>query len=427
MKCPKCNTENENGAKFCAGCGSSMSNLINTNRNNMPNNNLSLKKNRKNVRKKIITICACVLASLIVVGGVGILIYASKYAGTISYDDGATLIDKRALVADTPTSNFSITEADDDTLKIRSKESSVDEEDIAFNENLDNLQIGSVITSGPSEIAPYGMLRKVDGITRNPDGTISLSTSPAKIIDIVRKCDVTVNTVKNEDGTTSNVQSNNKNSFAGLFAEKAYATGIGVSGESFGADLSSFPHVDSGFSMNPNCHLAVDGDQVDFEVTINPTYNFSVGLESGLSLSYNKALAEIPLGETPIFIGPIHIPLIHKLTPSLGFGASISEDISMNLEFSFGRKLGFHYSTGGGCSGINDNTSQDPSLVIYPQTTSSIGFSVAPGLTLSSKLFDIAGGVITIQLKHSLNVGIKTLSPSDDPGNALYLPGCGTP
>lgn len=64
MKCPKCGAENNEGAKFCKGCGESLQN------NSSSNNSVSQSKGNNNT----LIICATILLAIIVIAGAFVLL-----------------------------------------------------------------------------------------------------------------------------------------------------------------------------------------------------------------------------------------------------------------------------------------------------------------------------------------------------------------
>lgn len=428
MKCPKCNTENENGAKFCAGCGSSMSNLINTNRNNMPNNNLSLKKNRKNVRKKIITICACVLASLIVVGGVGILIYASKYAGCISYDNGAVMIDKNAISLGTDASNSKVLSYNDDKLVIGSKQSSLDDEEINANYDLGNLHIGSVLFSGPVDGAPGGFIKRVTGITKNPDGTVSVTTEQAALTDVFGRLHVSTSGDITSGSTTqvTEVKTGNSSPISELFAEKAYATEYGAS-VGTGKQFTLGDCVTLALSISVDAKIDIEDHKLQSaEILVHPEASLTVTAKAGIKFTETLKFQDINLPPThlPTPLGPI--PITNKLTPSIQASISVSEQASLGYSFTFGRTVGFRYTGEGDPEFVNEDHTTNPDPSFTAGLSVSISAAAGPALTFTSKIMDTIGISFTISVSANSAYALKVLSATDPDNGALTLPGIST-
>lgn len=57
-------------------------------------------------------------------------------------------------------------------------------------DEVDQVEPGTVIVSPPTDKAPYGVLRKVDSITENPDGTATVETSPATLAEAIAGSDL---------------------------------------------------------------------------------------------------------------------------------------------------------------------------------------------------------------------------------------------
>lgn len=57
-------------------------------------------------------------------------------------------------------------------------------------DEVDQVEPGTVIVSPPTDEAPYGVLRKVDSITKNPDGTATIETSPATLAEAIAGSDL---------------------------------------------------------------------------------------------------------------------------------------------------------------------------------------------------------------------------------------------
>lgn len=420
MKCSKCNSENKNGAKFCANCGAELV----SSKNQIPNNNISLKNNKRNNNKKKVKIAVSCVCAALILGVASFFIYESKYIGTISYDNGSTFLDKKAVITGTENSNSRIADYQDGKITLEKKDSIKSSNDITFNEDVGNLRVGSIICAGVTEKTPNGLLREVKSIAPNDDGTLSIATGEAALTDAIKQCDVYANaSISPDGGVLPATTQHGPSTISSLFSEAAYADAESSSK----LKISLEAKIECSVGMDIQTHLSINWGKVDFEVVCNPIASLDMSASANLKWTANKTLPSIDIGKIVFTVGPVPVVLVNKLTPSIGASLSLTESVSFNFDMAFGRRVGFNYKTDQGVSVINEDLSRNPEIKIDPQANFAIEASVTPTLTLSCKLYDLAGGEIAVGCKNAANLSLKVLGPTEIKDGAITVPGSSTP
>lgn len=415
MKCPICNFKNSNNSKYCANCGNPL--VASTNKQN--NNSLNLKNNyRKTKRIKIAVVS---LASIIVLFLIAIGIDQIKYLGVDSYDNGKTLINKDTVILDSENSNKKIKSIDGDKIEITTKQDSNQDDN-------KKIKVGTIICSGKSSNAPNGILKKVESITEESDGEITVITKQAALTDVIKRCDVSITANMTSGNSYSISQTNGATDEVSNFIQKAYADDLDTSLDIFNESIPDNPFFEGGVRFTINMYLKIDpgflgiGSSVKSRMTANVYAGAKLKeLNEKLNMD-NKELANFKL--PPIEFSIVFVPVV--ITNSFKLSANGSLDITSALlkaEAEFDKEAGFEYESGNGIKVINEDRSHGPDIG-FNVTDKAFCLDLVSQINLAyeAKLYGVAGFNISAGLKGEGLLSLSNLDSDEQSDGCIHIP-----
>ena len=108
MKCPKCDSENNDSAKFCKKCGTPLKKKV-INHENMINSMSNEQSNKDNTK----IIIAVLVVVVVVLAGTFIYLYGSNFTGTNDADDSSSNSNSQQTVQQSSSNNDNSNDNDD--------------------------------------------------------------------------------------------------------------------------------------------------------------------------------------------------------------------------------------------------------------------------------------------------------------------------
>lgn len=290
---------------------------------------------------------------------------------------------------------------DSSTTKIASISS--DQTTITFSETtpqIGNLKAGDVLVLGVTPATPEGLLRRVTGVQKNPDGSTTLQTGPASLEDAVEKGSVsyskefTVNDVVSEVTTAKGVGKALPLTLdPGEFSLELKDV---VLYDRDGKDETKGDQITANglitFKPSAEFKIAIDSftlKQFSFSVTGAQSSNLTV--KAGVPLpeiDSKKLLKRYNLGTKTFFIGYVPVVVTYELGIYVGMKGEVSLGLAVNSQESLTYTGGVKYENND-WSPINSITADYDFL--SPTINASVNAKCFVGPELYTKLYGVAG------------------------------------
>jgi len=251
-------------------------------------------------------------------------------------------------------------------------------------------QSGDVIVSEASTAAPEGILRKVQSVSVQSNQTV-INTVTATLEDVFENADILINrALSTKDIKESRVLTNGV-----IFVPDA------KNGEKFNYDINKQINLPTGQVMNITGALEAE-NSFDFNLEIrNSNISFlkythiaeqsselAVSVNNSYNYSQNFDLYEHTFYPFTVWIGPVPLVFIPKITVVLNVSASGEASVSTSITQTATISAGLQLQDGQWSTFSDEDVSFD---FQPPQLTSELSVSVGAGPDLSLMLFGIAG------------------------------------
>ena len=267
-------------------------------------------------------------------------------------------------------------------------------------------QIGSIIVSGATEATPFGLLRRVTGVSEQAGSTVVL-TETVSLTEVLLQADIhasdiplggddtiIVNNALVARGTTGIVNGRGvKPSLSILPVTKTFETGK--------IDLS--PTVSASAKLDVSTRLTIDM-QVDIEWSWgipHPKLSefstiFTAKAEISADVTASAAMGKklkpklfnsLRLGVVTFTIGPVPVVITASLKPQAELGAEVGGKVALEYSAEYAMKSGVKYSNDKWTQvrELSSEAELKPVAEVYASVSATLGFSFA------AKLYDVAG------------------------------------
>lgn len=207
--------------------------------------------------------------------------------------------------------------------------------------NPSQLKTGDVIVSEPTPAAPYGLLRKVTGTVPSATGTISLTTTQAKIGDALKsgELNVTGRALGNEDvqsvtplaaGTVRPLATNLNFALNVVLLDKDGDNSTTDDQVRASGSINLKPSFDASIKLDcgPLCLYDNDLDFM-FKLSLEEQAKLQITGKVAYGASLEKSVLRINFTPITFFIGPV--PVV--ITPRLTLKIKLDGSISVNADF----------------------------------------------------------------------------------------------
>ena len=305
------------------------------------------------------------------------------------------------------------------------------------------MEINDVLIFPRSVRFPYGLLRKVDNIDQNDDGSLYVVTHPACLADIFLKLHIDIvkniepekivdgwgNDIANEDPDTLHVLSKAEGVTVSLedidnSEEESKSVNLtdtnslkGINVKITDLKIADKVHVNGNIHLSPTIHLNLDvgtsckvvwdglhshivchtviHDQTHFIGDLSLGENLGVTIESQADVKNVKvSVANLYLGEIDIQVGPVPLVFIAKLDVNLPANIQTDSAIDMGMEYHFTTTEGVTYQNG--YAEPVSNISYD----VKPTVLSAEGkanLKIGTSMDLGLFLYDVLGPWISLE------------------------------
>jgi photosystem II stability/assembly factor-like uncharacterized protein len=275
-------------------------------------------------------------------------------------------------------------------------------------------KVGEIVVGGISQSTPYGVLRKVTGVTPYGAG-YACTTSPAQLDEVILQGKIQlhkqkltpqmVQKVKLEPG----VKLNQTKSTNMLGFDMSFETNLTNNGKA--KAYGSF-YFEMGFNFDFAVSL-VDG--VQFESTLDVIQQASLGARAeGSWNAQEKKLGEILFTPWVIQVGPVPIVFVPKAALKFKSGAGISAEVTTYAWEKLNTKLGLAYDSRDDNPWDLINECNPQYDLQWPSLTSDASFWIKVGPSVSLKLYGSAGPFFDVLAKSNLEASITSKSPQNN-------------
>ena len=268
-------------------------------------------------------------------------------------------------------------------------------------DRFDSLTKGNIIVDGVSEMAPYGYLRKVVSVEKDPGtGLITIKTEQATLAEAFKKGSIHFNSGDLKVGqirdmelakgvTLKNVKDVNFTVFD-FDIDKDIQEGNAVINIKGNSKLKMSLFFDFDWSVEFDLDwipIKIDVDLFQTGVSVNQSTSIKLTCENEISYDKRFKLATFHLQPITFFVGPVPVVFVPTVDLYTDMKGNITANFSVMASESFEGKLGVKYK--GGWSPIAEKTfNTDYSA---PQLTADASASVGVGPNVSILLYGIAG------------------------------------
>ncbi|MCL2403138.1 MAG: hypothetical protein FWC86_02735 [Coriobacteriia bacterium] len=400
--CPHCNEELAEQTACCGGCGQQLEqeppedaslDLQDTSDVSEP----AEEKPSKKKRGKLYALVTIALAAIVIA-----LIYVLPAALEDGTDDdqgtsSEIILSPDLVIYDSDTSPFAVLESDEDFVIVSS---------------LEGIDEASVLAAGISDETPVGLLRLIDSIEEVGEG-FKLITSPAALTDAIEQCDVTFVVEIAEDGDFE-VNYPNSEASSLFLIPVAHAS----------SPPNNLLSRETGFGtlragMRIEGHLRIRNFEVDMRVVLR----CYIGAEATVdSISWEQRLKTLNKPFS-FMVGPLPVVLDNRLAVDASFEAQ-ADLLSIELSAALDKSIGFQYTSRQGLQAVREDNSHWPQARVGPNgEIFSISAEAKLEVTLSSRLYGLAGPNLSAALVGDVSATLSRISQDSATAGAIELPG----
>lgn len=279
--------------------------------------------------------------------------------------------------------------------------------------NPSQLKSGDVIVSEPTTAAPFGLLRKVTGVVASPTGTISLTTTQARIGDALKSGQLTV---RNRALTASDVQSVTPLAEGTVrpLADLNYAINVVLLDQDGNSattndqvrasgSINLKPSFDVDLSLDCGFACVYDNDlDFLFKLSLEETAKLQIVGKVGYGASLEKSVFRLNFTPIVFFIGPIPVVITPRLTLKIKLDGSISANVDFQTTQTLTAVAGVQYNDGW------DNLSSISNSFAASTATAALKMDATARAPLQAEflLYGVVGPTIGVAAKLKLDVAV---------------------
>ncbi len=282
--------------------------------------------------------------------------------------------------------------------------SSIDTTNFTFTFNgesdlLNNIKVGDILVDSASDLAHYGYLRRVTGITGTKGGKV-VTTEQAGLTQAVLQGSIEFNSGKLKTTQISHMELakgvtlvTNKNSDFTVF-DMDYNMEFGSGNDKITVDGNTSLDISVFFNFDWDYCILCAPPEVEvtlFEsgVELNQSASINITSQYGASLSKRIPLATYYFQPWTFFVGPVPVVFVPKIELFIGVDGTLTAEFSTGANEAFNGKLGTRYTADNGWSTIKDKSF---TYNYYPpQLDVSANVEANLGPEVSLMLYGVAG------------------------------------
>lgn len=321
--------------------------------------------------------------------------------------------------------------------------------------SMDGLSEDSIISAGVTSTTPDGLLRKIDSVQRQEDGTYRLKTRQAALTEAIEECDITVKVALKDDGTPEVAQATGgSEEFVPI--RQAYAFNrastkrLVFDSSASDPDNAVFSLVEKDYIVDQeitkkvgiqgdlelgyeiDAHLKIKDGKADVKFVLDWYTALMLGINS-TSVSTEFDLAEIESVEKlfkafidqklTFMAGPVPVVIVFGASPSIDFDAEWSGGYG-KVDATLDKSIGFEYTTEGGLKGVNEDRSIAPGFNIgISEDESKCSGSIGLKLNVEALLYGLTGLGASVGTTGEVSASLVPVNDNAAP----KLPGSETP
>ena len=321
--------------------------------------------------------------------------------------------------------------------------------------SMDGLSEDSIISAGVTSTTPDGLLRKIDSVQRQDDGTYRLKTRQAALTEAIEECDITVKVALKDDGTPEVSQATGgSEEFVPIRQAHAFNRAstkrLVFDSSASDPDNAVFSLVEKDYIVDQeitktmgiqgdlelgyeiDAHLKIKDGKADVRFVLDWYTALMLGINSA-SVSTEFDLAEIESVEKifkafadqklTFMAGPVPVVIVFGASPSIEFDAEWSGGYG-KVDATLDKSVGFEYTTEGGLKGVNEDRSIAPGFNIgISGNESKCAGSIGLKLNVEALLYGLTGLGASVGTTGEVSASLVPVNDADAP----KLPGSETP